>query len=202
MWAKSKVAGAVRALMGALMAALMVAASVANAGVIETEDRDEWIASVGTFDLVDFVGYPDGTPLFDQYAHLGVLFPDGNDSFRFNEGLYLDDAGAYGGLFGEVGITVAFDELQTAVALEYPGGIQFDLFRDGELVYASRDFFPEFGEDIGFAGLIGDVPFDMAIFTDRGGGSFIDNLYFSSVPAPMGIVLFVMAPLRRRRRRS
>ena len=116
-----------------------VHASAIVDGVVETEDREDWIAWVGEFDVVDFVGFSEGTLLFDQYADLGVLFSDGNDTVRVNQN-YLDGFGAFGGLFSDEGLTMVFDEPQSWIGLDYPGFIQFQLFREGELVYESSVF--------------------------------------------------------------
>ncbi|MCI0364190.1 MAG: hypothetical protein L0Y44_04825 [Phycisphaerales bacterium] len=62
--------------------ASLVGTSVATADVVEFTDRAEWVAAIGGFEqmqTISFFGYPSGTPLYDQYADLGVLFPDGND---------------------------------------------------------------------------------------------------------------------------
>ena len=177
-----------------------VHASEIVSGVVETEDREDWIAWVGEFDVVDFVGFADGTLLFDQYADLGVLFTDGNDTVNVNQ-LYLDGFGAFGGSFGDVGLTMVFDEPQFWIGLDYPGTIQFQLFREGELIHESREFDAPRG-DIGFAGLISTEPFDTAVVFDPGVGSFIDNVYFGGVPTPVTGTLFALAallPLRRRR---
>ncbi len=177
-----------------------VHASAIVGGAVETEDRDEWIAWVGEFDVVDFVGFSEGTLLFDQYADLGVLFTDGNDTVRVNQ-LYLDGSGAFGGLFGDVGLTMVFDEPQSWIGLDYPGIIQFQLFREGELVYESREFRAPQGE-IGFAGLISTEPFDSAVVFDPCVDTSIDNVYFGGVPTPVTGTLFILAallPLRRRK---
>ena len=176
-----------------------VHASAIVGGVVETEDREEWIAWVGEFGVVDFVGFPEGTLLFDQYADLGVLFTDGNDTVDVNQ-LFLDGFGAFGGAFGDVGLTMVFDEPQSWIGLDYPGIIQFQLFRQGEFVYESSVFRAPRG-GIGFAGLISTEPFDAAVVFDPSGDTSIDNVYFGGVPTPMTGTMFGLAAFLRVRRR-
>ena len=176
-----------------LLGALLISAS-AQAGVQEFTDKDEWIDAVGKFTTIDFTGFPEGTFITDQYADLGVLFTDGNDTIQ-EWGGFMDGHG----LRGSDTITLAFDSPQAYIAVDYPGAMKLELFSEGRLIYTSSDF-----GDIGkghFAGLLSTDLFDGALLYDWVLGSvFIDDLHFG-VPAPGTLPLLALGALTRRRRR-
>ena len=60
--------------------------------VEEFTDKDDWIVAVGDFTTIGFTGFPGGTFITDQYADLGILFTDGNDSISpFDPITYPED---------------------------------------------------------------------------------------------------------------
>ncbi len=157
--------------------ALLSAQPAAQAGVTEYTDKDAWIAAVGTFTTVDFAGFPPGTFITEQYAGLGVLFTDGNDSIFFTPSFVNDGWG----LDGNGDINVSFDIPQLWIAVDYPGSIQFELFLQDQLVYTSNRFLP--GGIGNFAGLLSTELFDAARLIDVvGTDAEIDDLHFG-VPA-------------------
>jgi hypothetical protein len=98
-------------------------------------------------------------------------------------------------------ISVEFLASQYAVAVHYPGWVQFELYSENQLVYTSGVFGSGF---IHFAGIVSDVPIDQIRISEPVFGvTFIDNLYFA-VPAPGGLAVLALAALapRRRRRRQ
>ncbi|MCH8150741.1 MAG: hypothetical protein IH830_00025 [Planctomycetes bacterium] len=168
--------------------------------VEEFTDKAEWISAVGRFTTIDFTGFPDGTFITDQYADLGILFTDGNDNIFLSDNAFPNDgAGLFGG--GFTPIAVSFDTPQAWIAVDFPGAVQFELFREGELIYTSSLFG---GGGVGFfAGLVSSELFDAAVILDPDDQSvFIDDLHFG-VPAPGAIALLALASLfSTRRRRS
>ena len=92
----------------------------------------------------------------------------------------------------------------TSIAADFRGGLRYDLFSEGELIYTSGNFA---GSGPGhFAGLVSTIPFDSAVLTDWNRNQvFVDNLHFGPpIPAPGAIGLIVFAavgPLHGRRRR-
>lgn len=184
---------------GLVATALATSAAVtpARGGVFEFTDKDAWIAAVGGFTTVDFVGFPSGTFITEQYAGLGIHFTDGNDSIppfgpiSFpNDGWDLD---------GNGDINVSFDSPQLWIAVDYPGFMQFELFWQDQLVYTSSLFLP--GGIGNFAGLLSNDLFDAARIIDPGGQAEIDDLHFG-VPSPGVIAFLALGGLRERRRRS
>ncbi|MCH8150794.1 MAG: hypothetical protein IH830_00290 [Planctomycetes bacterium] len=167
-------------------------------GFIEFTDKEEWIAAVGRFTTIGFTGFPDGTFITDQYADLGILFTDGNDNiFLSDNGFPNDGAGLFGG--GFTPIAVSFDTPQAWIAVDFPGDVQFELFREGVLIYTSSEF--GIGGVGNFAGLVSSEFFDAAVILDPVDQSvFIDDLHFG-VPAPGGLGLLAVAALLPRRRR-
>ena len=169
-------------------------ASSTFAGVIEFTDKDEWIAAVGDYTTIDFTGYTHGERITDQYRDLGVLFTDCYVTFDFFWGAYPNDGW---GVDGNSGIHLEFDEPQLWLATDFPGVMQFELYSEGELIYAGL----EFGD--WFVGLLSDIAFDeVLIYEDVPGGNVnVDDLHFG-VPAPATLPLLLPALLFTRRRRA
>ena len=180
-----------------LTAAMLTSLAVGSAhgGVIEFIDKDKWIAAVGDFTTIDFTGFPDGTFITDQYADLGVVFTDGNDSVAVNEGFLNDGSG----LDGNPSIHLSFDVSQIYLAVDFPGDVQIDLFNGNELLSSSVFIAGGFGN---FAGVISSQRFNAAVISDPIlGDVFIDDLHFG-VPAPPTLGLLVLASVFGRRRRD
>lgn len=177
---------------------LTVAGSL-SAGQIEFFERVDWEDAVDSFTTIDFTGFPGGTFITDQYSDLGIEFTDGNDSIFPNEGSFVNDGV---GLDGNGDIAVAFDEPQAWIAAEFPGMLQFELYRAGELVYESSIFSRDPIDN--FFGLVFADRFDMAILVDPGDDAEIDDLLFGApVPgSPAFGLLGLIATIRGRRRRS
>jgi hypothetical protein len=173
---------------------LVLLSAPARAGVQEFTDKDEWIDAVGEFTTIDFTGFPEGTFITDQYADLGVLFTDGNDTIQ-ESGVFMDGHG----LRGSGIITLAFDLPQAYIGVDYPGAMKIELFNEGRLIYTSSDFG---GGGMGhFAGLLSTSLFDGAVLSDWVDGTvFIDDLHFG-VPAPGSLALLALGALCTRRRR-
>ncbi|MCH8164531.1 MAG: hypothetical protein IH889_02875, partial [Planctomycetes bacterium] len=168
------------------MTGLIAAAIVAWPGngealggfVEEFTDKDEWIAAVGRFTTIGFTGFPDGTFITDQYADLGILFTDGNDSINFSPTAFPNDAW---GLDGNGNISVSFDTPQAWIGVDHPGFHRIELYSDGRLLFASNTYG---GGGAGFfLGLVSSELFDAAVLIDPGGEAEIDDLHFG-VPTP------------------
>ncbi len=166
---------------GLFATALLTSLSVGSAhgGVAEFTNKDAWIAAVDHFTTVDFVGFPPGTFITEQYAGLGIHFTDGNDSITPLDTFVFPNDGS--GLDGNGDINVSFDIPQLWIAVDYPGSIQFELFLQDQLVYTSSRFLP--GGIGNFAGLLSTELFDAARLIDVvGTDAEIDDLHFG-VPA-------------------
>ena len=158
------------------------AAGTARVGVLEFENKDDWLASIGPLVTVDFVGFADGTLITDQYADLGVVFTDGDDRVACCDDITWPNDGA--GMDGNGNITVVFDTPMAYIGVDFPGHMHFDLYRDGQLIYASSDFLP--GGAGNFAGLISSQLFDMAVLMDVPPPfeAEIDDLHFGPPDCP------------------
>ncbi len=186
-------------IIGLFATALLTSLSVGSAygGVMEFTDKDAWIAAVGEFTTIDFTGFPDGTFITNQYAHLGVLFTDGNDSIDVS-GAHVNDGF---GLDGNPSMHLSFDSPQLWLAVDYPGSVQIDLF-SGNIPLHSSVFIA--GGAGNFGGVISIELFDTVVISDPVFGDvFIDDLHFG-VPTPgtfwlLGSVLILRAARRRSR---
>ncbi len=183
---------------GHAVAALTCASVLpAHAGVTEFTDMAEWEAAVGVFTTIDFTGWPEFTIITDQYQDLGVLFSDGNDTILFSNAFQNDGVGL-GGTVDD--IELSFDAPQLWIAVNYPGNIQLELFRNNKLIHVSSVFSDILGD---FAGLLSTEPFDVALISDPSDDAvFIDDLHFG-VPAPptLAVLAFGAVVTCRRRRR-
>ena len=157
------------------------AAGTPSPGVLEFENKDDWLASIGPLVTVDFTGFAPGTFITDQYADLGVLFTDGSDTIFFSPGAFPNDEW---GLDGNGNITVAFDTPMAYIGVDYPGHMHFELYRGGVLIYESSDFLP--GGAGNFAGLVSTELFDMAVLMDVPPPfeAEIDDLHFGPPDCP------------------
>jgi len=110
-----------------IVAALMLAHEPAAAGLTTYTDRQAWFDDVGAVAEITTIGFDDFglTTITDQYEHLGVIFTDGNDTTRPSSGVSPRDGW---GLDGNPDITMEFDSPKHAIAVDYPGGIQIDLY--------------------------------------------------------------------------
>ena len=181
----------------AVAAVLLAPAGPTQAGVIELIDREEWFSLVGPVITVDFTGFAPGTFITDQYADLGILFTDGNDSIFPSKPAFPNDGV---GLDGNGNISVAFDTPQPWIGVDFPGFLSIELYSQGRLFFTSN---LNGGAGVGnFLGLISSQLFDAAVVVEGAPGfeAEIDDLHFG-VPAPGSVCLLVLAGLWPRRRR-
>jgi len=174
---------------------------VCAADVQEFFDFEQWENAAGDFTFIGFTEYPQGTILTDQYADLGVTFPEANAvvvesdfSFEDGHGIFRDTPSGFDNIWME------FEKPMTGIAVDFPGGIQIELFSEGQSIALSSNVDP----DSNFFGLLSNETFDKARIFDPGGETFIDNLYFAPpIPAPGVLGGFAIAALcfHRRRRR-
>jgi hypothetical protein len=154
-----------------------------------------WQANAGAHSTITFTELPANTFITDQYAHLGVHFTDGSDTIYNNTNIFLDGYGL-NGAFDET--TLEFDSPMTAIAVDFPGSVAFNLYSKGRLIYESPVFDDAFSP---FAGLVSTVPFDKALLYDPFGGLRADTLYFGPpIPAPAGLGILALAGMCVRRR--
>ncbi len=171
--------------------------STATASVVLTGNYLNWQNAAGNSTKLDFV-FDTPQVITDQYAALGVLFPDGNDYVApasvpppGSDGWFLQDT------WGDLQTTFLFDDFQTAIGFTAPGGHFFKLYSGDTLVYAS----PEFGNNP-FMGAISTVPFDRVVMSRSGGGPAVDTFWFGgTIPAPATIAVLALAFVGSRRRR-
>jgi hypothetical protein len=139
-----------------------------------------YTAAAGDFITVSFTEFPNDTFLTDHYQPLGVLFLDGGDNIICcNENSFPEDGA---GLDGDCSITLEFALPMTALAADFPGGLQCELYSNEKLVLISSTYG---GAGAGnFGGLVTTEPFDTAVLFDWVGGQCplaqvaLDNLHF------------------------
>ncbi len=183
-------------------AALLGIGFETGADIVEFTNRAEWVSAIGGFDqmqTISFLEYPQGTLLSDQYANLGVTFPDANDYIVSAESFLLDGVGATS-LLGP--ITLQFDEPRAAIGVHFPGDLIIELYLNDTLVFESSKFG---GLGAGFfGGLVSTQPFDRVLLIDPSDAVYVDTIHFGlPVPAPGALALLSIAglALRRSRRR-
>ena len=160
-------------------ALLCLAADRASALVVEFTDCDEWLDAVESLTTITFTELPPYTFITDQYAEWGVLFTDGWDQIvPCEEGIRPNDGAC---LFGLASTSLQFTAPRWWIAVDFPGAVQIDLFRQGKLI-ASGQF--GIGGGGNFGGLISTEPFDAAVLSDPDQYLFLDDLHFGPRPCP------------------
>jgi hypothetical protein len=181
----------------ALLASLLVSIPCLGA-VTEFDDPAQWQAAVDQFTTINFDEFGQIGFVTDEYADLGIIFPDGNDGIDTTPNAFVDGFGL-GSVppFGP--IHFVFDTPQLWIAADFPGFLRIDLYSQGELIYNSIGFFP-FPPGIGnFGGLVSTQSFDEVFMHRNGDSVYIDNLYFG-VPGPGALPLLALAGVVGRRR--
>jgi hypothetical protein len=166
----------------------------ARGEVTEYENGAAWYAAVGEVTTIDFTDQPAGSIITDQYASLGVHFTDGNDIAFAGPSIFPNDAiGLRGHIVQPSGIHIAFDTLQRWLAVEFPGGVDIQLFRDGDMFHESNLL--GVGGIGNFAGLVSTIGFDAAYIDDSADFFvFIDDPHFG-VPGRGILPLLALAAM-------
>jgi hypothetical protein len=180
-------------------------ASAANASVVVVSDFAAWQLTAGPYSTIDFTGYPTNTFVTDQYSNLGVTFvdPDPNVVIANAFSIFPQDGS---GINGVCTIDMVFAAPITTVAFHHPGVLFATLYSNGQAITASMGL-PGSGVNW-FQGLVSDQPFDRVkltgIISPVGpcDDPVLDNLYFSTIPAPGGAGLVAALLLVRSRRRT
>jgi len=165
---------------------------------------EEWQNDVEEFTTIDFTQYPPETVITNQYSNLGITFTEGDEIITAGD-VFMDGSGLRdfdSGLPEPDNIWMAFDESITAIAVDFPGIMQFELFQNGESVFVSDPYDDDAG---GFLGLVSDFSFDEVRIWNPMGSTHIDNLHFAPpIPAPgaLGLFAFGSIVLKPRRRRK
>jgi len=174
--------------------------TIANAEVTRYINKLNWQTAIGSHVAVTFQGFEKHTVITEQYSSLGVLFGDGNDAIRMSPSLLNDGVGlsSNDSIYGI--ITMQFTQPIHAVACEFLGDIDMQLYSNGELIYQSSVFDTVQSR---FGGLISSAPFDKAIIRDPSDSVVvIDDLYFGPpIPAPGALALLGLAAMVGPRRR-
>ncbi len=170
-------------------------------------DGSAWFQAVQSWTPLTFKGFAPGTQIVNQYAPLGVHFTDGEQNWvdDYTTINYPQDGW---GLRGGVLVEIAFDSPTLAFAAHYTGKMAFDFYSGETLLHHSP--FVGSGGPNHFTGFTTDVQFDrVRMYGPPEPPPFppikvyVDNFYFSTVPAPgSAMVLIALALLRGRRQRS
>ena len=178
----------------------LAAAGVTSAGFVEFEnDQAGWLAAAGVPTTIDFV-LPESAFLTDQYEHLGVSFPQGNDVAFPWTGFLTDGWGVEGSPFTFGDMIVQWDQPLYAIGCDFAGLLKLELYSGDTLLYTSTILgVTGLGQ---FGGIVSTVPFDRVRIWDPSDNGFaLDNIHFVSVPAPAVAALLALAGWTPRRRR-
>jgi hypothetical protein len=191
-----------RARIAAIALTVGVPTGHASAGFTLFEGNfNAWSSAAGTHQTIGFDGFPLNTYITTQYLDMGVEFTSfgGPNVVRpFAPDVFFQDG--YG-IDGNDGVEVLFASPTYSVAAHNPGSWRFHLFVGNALVYDSG-FVGGSGLNK-FAGVVSTVPFDrVRLVSDPGDDVYMDNLYFSTVPGPGGLAVFLSALVARTRRRG
>lgn len=170
----------------------------AQAVVSSTFSYDNWQGMVGEFTTIDFTGYPNNTPITNQYAGLGITFA--TPTFIFATSGFVNDGW---GIDGPAGIHILFRESQSWLAIHHGGNAYFNLYSHGSLIGTSA--FDPVGGIGSFLGVVSTQPFDEVVITKPeiyGIHFAVDDLHWGNqVPAPGALVFISLLPFTSNRKR-
>jgi len=178
---------------------------IAHADVIYYSQgmRDAWFAdagSIGSVETISFTEHPEG-PLAMQYEPSHGLTFTTSGVLTINESALAFPNDGWGMVSNFGVVELLFDRPMTAIAADFPGGFNIELFDDRGLIESTNFGGSGFGN---FNGLISTIPFNRVRLFDHDGTFSIDDLHFVAqvIPAPGAVAVFLLgAVLGRRRRR-
>lgn len=154
---------------------LAINASCSASITVYQENFDPWGAACGPFTTITFTEVPAGA--------------------------YLDGAGVNGLAM----IEGTFSSPISAVAFHHPGVVKFRLYL-GDTFVGQTGYLVDGLALTSFSGVVSSVPFDRMQLVGEPGQPidpvFVDNMYFSTIPAPSAACLLLSLSVRSRRRRS
>ena len=157
-----------------------------------------WQQAAGSYSTVDFTGFPSNTFITEQYASLGVHFTNIGPNVVQPLAWELFPQDGHG-IDGNNGIILAFDEPIHSIGQHGPGAWRFRLYSGGQQIFVSSWWG---GATNGYSGLYSDIAFDgVYIESPNANDVYSDNIYFSTIPAPGAVAVFVGSGLIRRRRK-
>ena len=166
------------------------------------DNFQSWSTAAGAFTTIDFTGFPQNTFVTDQYVDQGLLFTSSDpDVILFGPSAFPIDGV---GLNGVHVVDMHFLAPTFAFAYHHPGKHALYLYAGDTLVYSS----PAMGGSgvQFFDGVVSTIAFDrvkLIPWSNPDAVVYIDNLYFSNVPAPAGVLILILgrlAMIGRRRR--
>jgi hypothetical protein len=189
----------------AAVMAVGVASASGNAAFVKfNQNFPGWQGAAGLYSTVTFGEIPAYTTVTNQYASIGLLFTssDLDTTDPFDNITYPQDG--YG-LDGNCQVELTFSQPITAIGWHFPGTLSAKFYL-GDLQVAADGFLGLAGQS-NFVGFSGDLQFDRVELKkfpwNECGDIGIDNIYFSTIPAPgaaVGLVGLLMLRGRRRER--
>jgi hypothetical protein len=167
----------------------------ANASVTVITNPQQWQSAVTSYSTLTFTDLPHQTVVTTQYSHLGITFTDGNDFTHVSPSFPSDGHGLVSTqATGFANITMSFPERTYWLAFDYVGGLQVELFNNGNLIFTSNTYLAGFNP---FVGLISTEPFDLALAHDWFDPTVaVDNIHFGpAIPGPGALTLLGLAPI-------
>lgn len=156
-----------------------------------------WQQAAGNYTTIGFNDLRFLTVVTDQYADLGVLVTSPNPTLiDYAPGSFAEDDW---GLNPQGTLEFTFSTPMHAVGGHIPGNSRIQLLWGSQVVGLTPTIW---GSGPKFTGVTSDLPFDRVRFISavQGGSAFLDNLYFSTVPAPGCGGIFLLSIVVRRRR--
>ncbi len=176
-------------------------ASSASAAFTTFTSFGAWQATTPSYSTIDFGGFPQYTVLTDQYAEAGLtISSDSVAVVLFGAPFQLDGIGLH---TEGSWIDFNFTTPQRSFSVLGLGLWKLEFFLGETLIGSTPYSFPNL-PNMTFGGAMSDTPFDRVRIKDFIGESVLDldNIYFSTVPAPAGVLVLVLGVALRRRRRG
>lgn len=181
----------------------------------------QWFGGVGNYNTLTFTEFPAETVITEQYAPMGVHFvpsPWGGGNFQIvssggNPSWFPQDGFGLKGIVNDwAWLDIVFDTPMLAWASHYPLTWRAEFYSGTQLVYGWEQSVWGPGNESGnmFTGFYGDIAFNrvrlqkpLGDYPGNGFPVLMDNMYFSTVPAPgAASCLLWLASIGTRRRRA
>ncbi len=173
-----------------VMTLMFIDAKQVNAVITNYSSYNDYLAEVGSHEIITFTEVPVGTVLSNQYASQGVNFAQGDDVVITSSSFDIDYVGvnAYGR------IELLFNTPQSHIGVDFPGAICIEIYDGSSLIGDSGNFG---GSGHGFfGGIVSTELFNRAVLLDWNDDmAYIDNLHYESVPEPATMSMLLMGSL-------
>ena len=190
--------------MFAMSVVMAMSTASAHAGFTKyNQDFAGWKAASGVYSTVTFGEVPANSVVTDQYASLGLLFTSLDLDTTYPQDFFVFPQDGFG-LDGNCQVELTFSQPISAIGWHFPGLMTAKFYNGSELLWTDP-LMGQGGSFSNFVGFVSNLPFDRVTLVGPPGPTCgnvaIDNIYFSTIPAPGSAAFLVLSLVAARGRR-